>query len=220
MTRLLQVTASRYISSDLKYQLLEINNLYYLFKNGRISHNGVPFNGPNDAQAYINNPEDDSIQFILSLFNEDIAVSETDSGLEVQVNDKTRTVNSPDELLSYLIQELGDPFGDATSFVVRAGKTARDIANNMVRVKSSNLWSYGIDIKRAGDKAGTVVIQFKGKNGGPGDIYMYYDVPISVWQKMLSAPSKGHAFWKLIRNNYAYRKLTGDKRGKLPNAVN
>ena len=63
-------------------------------------------------------------------------------------------------------------------------------------------------------------IQFKGRDGGPDDIYMDCDVPIRVYRRFVTATSKGHFFWQYIRNNYKYRKLTGDKRGKLPNAVN
>lgn len=98
--------------------------------------------------------------------------------------------------------------------------SAREIASKMIRVASSNIWSYAINIKNAKDKVGDVVVQFKGKRGGPGDVYMYYDVPIITWRKWLSATSKGHYFWQAIRNNFLYRKLTGDKRGKLKNAVN
>ena len=98
--------------------------------------------------------------------------------------------------------------------------SSRDLTKNLVRVKSSNIWSYGINIKNAGDRTGDVIVQFKAKNGGPGDIYMYFDVPVQVYRRWVNATSKGHYFWVNIRNNYRYRKLTGDKRGKLPNAVN
>lgn len=108
-------------------------------------------------------------------------------------------------------------------FVIEAkskGISSRDITKNLVRVKSSNLWSYGIDIKDRKDKTGNVYVQFKNKNGGPGDIYQYLDVPVNLWRKFLAAPSKGHFLWAYIRNQFSYRKLTGDKRGKLPNAIN
>lgn len=104
---------------------------------------------------------------------------------------------------------------------ILAARSTKEITKNLVRVKSSNLWGYAIDIKDRHDKVGDVYIQFKGKNGGPtGGIYVYYDVLISDWRKLISSPSAGHAFWKLIRNRYRYSKLTGDKRGKLHNAVN
>ena len=104
--------------------------------------------------------------------------------------------------------------------IITASITARDITKNLVRVRSSNVWSYGIDIKRSGDNTGDVYAQFKDKNGGPGDIYIYYDVPVKLYRKWVSAPSKGHYFHKFIRNNFKYSKLTGDRKGKLKNAVN
>lgn len=104
--------------------------------------------------------------------------------------------------------------------VVQAAISTRDLARNLVRVKSSNVWAYTINIRNHGDKEGDVLVQFKGPKGGPGDIYIYHDVPVLLWRRWLSAPSKGHFFWQYIRNVFQYRKLTGDKRGKLKNAVN
>lgn len=99
--------------------------------------------------------------------------------------------------------------------------SSKEITKNMVKAKpSSNIWSYGINVKTAKDPVGDVVIQFKGKDGGPDDIYIYYDVPVNIYKKFISSPSLGHAFWKFIRNNYKYSKLTGDKRTKLKNGVN
>jgi len=99
-------------------------------------------------------------------------------------------------------------------------RSTKDALKNLVRVKSSNVWAYGIEIKDRKAKVGDVYVQFKGKNGGQGDAYVYYNVRLSDWRKMLAAPSKGHAVWAILRNNYPYAKLTGDRRGKLPNAVN
>ncbi len=96
----------------------------------------------------------------------------------------------------------------------------RDLTKNMVRVRSSNVWAYNIDIKKYGDKVGNVVAQFKNPNGGPGDIYIYYQVPVNVYNQWVGSRSKGNFFWKNIRNNYSYSKLTSDKKGKLPNAIN
>ena len=104
--------------------------------------------------------------------------------------------------------------------VILAAISTRDLSKNLVRVKSSNVWAYTINVKDRKSKTGDVLCQFKGKNGGPGDIYIYYDVPVKLWKKWLSAPSKGHFFWAYIRNNFYYSKLTGDKRGKLQNAIN
>jgi hypothetical protein len=111
-----------------------------------------------------------------------------------------------------------DPNADMTA--VTAAISSRDLSKKLQRVKSSNLWSYAFDIKDRKDKFGTMLIQFKGTNGGPGDIYQYFDVPVNLWRRFISATSKGHFFWVYIRNNFKYRKLTGDKKGKLPNAIN
>lgn len=98
--------------------------------------------------------------------------------------------------------------------------SARELTEGMIRVESSNVWSYKMNVKHMGDDTGDVYVQFKNKRGGPGDVYVYYDVPIRVYQKWITTSSKGHYFWEYIRNKYKYSKLTGDKRGKLPNAIN
>ena len=136
-----------------------------------------------------------------------------------------RTFNRLDDLMLALdsFYENGDIY---TSTAIKVGQyisaaiNVRDLAKNLVRVRSSNVWAYGMNLRDRKDKAGEVLVQFKGKNGGPGDIYIYYEVPLVVWRKWLSATSKGHYFWQYIRNTYAYSKLTGDKRGKLRNAIN
>lgn len=107
-----------------------------------------------------------------------------------------------------------------TNSYIKSAKNTNKLAQDMVRVKSSNIWAYTIDVKDRKDKFGDVLVQFKGENGGPGDIYIYYDVPILTYRRWHSAPSKGHYFWVYIRNNFRYSKLTGDKKGKLHNAVN
>lgn len=95
--------------------------------------------------------------------------------------------------------------------------TTQDFVKKLTRVKSSNVWSYAFQPKD--EKTGDMLMQFKKKDGGPGDIYIYYNVPNKIWQRLVAAPSKGHAFWALIRNVYTYAKLTGDKRTKLANGI-
>lgn len=104
--------------------------------------------------------------------------------------------------------------------VITAAISTKDLTKNMVKVKSSNVWSYAMNVRSPKDKFGDVLVQFKGPNGGPGDVYIYYDVPVLTYRRWHSAQSKGHYFWKYIRNYFKYSKLTGDKRGKLANAVN
>ena len=98
-------------------------------------------------------------------------------------------------------------------------KTSREITDHMVRCKSSNVWGYAYDVK-PDESIGTLYVQFKSATGGAGDVYRYYEVPLRIYKKFISAPSKGHSVWKYLRHNYMYSKLTGDKRGKLKNAVN
>lgn len=104
--------------------------------------------------------------------------------------------------------------------IIQAAITSKDITKNLIRVKSSNVWAFNINMKSRKDKTGDVYVQFKSKYGGPGDIYVLYDVPFVIYRKWISAPSKGHFYWKYLRNNFMYSKLTGDKKGKLKNAIN
>ena len=112
----------------------------------------------------------------------------------------------------YASKKLQDKF-----FIFAA--SAREIAKNMVRVKSSNIWSYTMNVRSNKDNTGDVYVQYKNKNGGPGDVYVYYNVPIKLWRRWLSAPSKGHFMWQFIRNTFLYAKLTGDKKTHLPNGI-
>lgn len=154
-----------------------------------------------------------------------------DPSIEISTDDSSESFDNIEDALKYLDQLYEsfqiDIFSCATlsnksntKTIVNAAISTRDLSKNLVRVKSSNMWAYTINIKDSKSKTGDVLVQFKGPKGGPGDIYLYYDVPVVVWRKWLSATSKGHYFWVNIRNNYMYRKLTGDKRGKLKNAVN
>jgi hypothetical protein len=103
---------------------------------------------------------------------------------------------------------------------IMAAINTRDLSRNLARTRSSNIWAYGINVRNYKDKVGDVVVQFKDKTGGPGHVYIYYDVPVRVYQRWMSSPSKGHYFWQYIRPIYKYSKLTGNKRGVLPHAVN
>lgn len=103
---------------------------------------------------------------------------------------------------------------------VMAAINTKNLAQNLIRVRSSNVWAYGMNVRNNGDKTGDLIVQFKDKNGGAGNVYIYYDFPVKMYQRWQSAPSVGHFFWQYIRHNYKYSKLTGNKRGVLPNAVN
>ena len=104
---------------------------------------------------------------------------------------------------------------------ILASISSRDITKSMVRVKSSNIWAYNLNVKDAKRQVGDLYIQFKGPHGGSdGGVYVYYDVPVRLYRRLVAAPSKGHFFHQYLRNNFKYSKLTGDKKGKLRNAVN
>lgn len=103
---------------------------------------------------------------------------------------------------------------------ILASISSRDITKSMVRVKSSNIWSYTLNVKDKKNPTGDLYVQFKGPHGGPEDVYVLYDVPVKLYKRFITAPSKGHFYWQYLRNNFRYSKLTGDKRGKLRNAIN
>ena len=97
--------------------------------------------------------------------------------------------------------------------------TTRDFTKQLMRVSSSNVWSYAFQPKD--ENVGDMLVQFKGRKGGPGDIYIYYNVPNKLWHRFYLADSKGGFFWKHIRNNVKirYAKLTGDKRTHLAHGL-
>ena len=150
---------------------------------------------------------------------------EMSSGL---VSSSTENIQSIESLISYMdVLAAGQStvhasymFQSSRREAVMAGISSRDMTKNLTRVKSSNIWAYCINIRDRKDKTGDVITQFKGPKGGPGDIYIYYDVPVTLWRRWIGAPSKGHFFWQYIRNNFKYSKLTGNKRGVLKNAIN
>lgn len=123
-----------------------------------------------------------------------------------------------EELDNLMTEEtITDEYSDTP---ITAALSTKNITDTMTRVDSSNIWSYGFNVKTRKDKTGDMFIQFKGRNGGPGDVYQYFDVPTSLWRRFIAAPSKGHFFYVNFRNKFKYRKLTGDKKGKFANAIN
>lgn len=142
-----------------------------------------------------------------------IICSRSDSKLYILKNNKVIHC-SVSKSADSLIRKIDKIY--SSQCTVRAASDSRD----MVRVKSSNIWGFNIRIKDRKSGVGDVFVQFKGEQGGPGDVYVYYDVPVRTYRRWQTAPSKGHFFWQYIRNFYKYSKLTGDKRGKLANAIN
>ena len=141
-----------------------------------------------------------------------------------QYDIKTSEIVEPDDMLIYdngivtASTILAKSFRQDRHDTSRRNKTTtQDFVKKLARVKSSNVWSYAFQPKD--EKVGDMLTQFKAKNGGPGDIYIYYNVPSKIWQRFVAAPSKGHFFWQFIRNVFTYAKLTGDKRTHLPNGI-
>lgn len=116
----------------------------------------------------------------------------------------------------YIISHI---YEDDELQVILATRSSREITKNMSRVKSSNIYSQTINVNDPDGKVGDVYIRFH-KNGKPTDTYVYYDVPVKLYRRWLSASSKGSFFWHNMRHNFWYTKLTGDKYGKLKNSIN
>ena len=127
------------------------------------------------------------------------------------------TASTNDALVAATVSITAKSFQNRHDTSRRNKTTTQDFVKQLARVKSSNVWSYAFQPKD--EKTGDMLMQFKKKDGGPGDIYIYYNVPTKIWQRLVASPSKGHAFWALIRNVYTYAKLTGDKRTYLPNGI-
>lgn len=66
---------------------------------------------------------------------------------------------------------------------------------NMIPVSSSNLHSVGYD-------NGTLCIEFNS-----GWLYEYYNVPISVYQGLMAAGSKGEYHHQYIKSSYRYSRI-------------
>lgn len=149
------------------------------------------------------------IDFIESILSEfDIEMAEIVSPDDILIYDKGIITSATN------IMAKGFNHHDTSK---RNKTTTKDFIQKLSRVKSSNIWSYAFQPKD--DRFGDMLAQFKTKNGGPGDIYIYYDIPNKIWRRFVAAPSKGHFFWEFIRNIYTYAKLTGDKRTHLPNGI-
>lgn len=138
-----------------------------------------------------------------------------------RVAQTTTIVNSLGDMINWCESVLSDiGVSTVSNSYIQCRLSTRNLLDKLVRVRSSNIWGYSMNVKSNKDKTGDVVVQFKGERGGPGDVYIYYDVPVRTYRRWQSAQSKGHYFWQYIRNYFNYSKLTGDKRGKLPNAIN
>ena len=180
---------------------------------------GIEYDEDSDSYRY----HDESI---------DIQAS-CDNPLSVNISEKGKKTHR-------YFKSLSDMFRAVESAIARTGKhifrqhsvsvnyfqkitaaiNTKNLASQLQKVSSSNVWAYGLFTRSRKDRYRDLIVQFKAKEGGPGDIYIYYDVPFTLFRRWQATQSKGHFFWKHIRNYFKYSKLTGDKIGKLPNAIN
>ena len=243
-----QLSKNRYVSAS-KFSLIKHADGYQILVNSRIPTWNYSFSSVECAENFVNSHDyihattthmpmsTDDIEFIIDMYGFDnvgkgkwskqfgnkqlsLFVHPNEQKITLIENKKGKLFSDNKKTFDEAIDVI-DYLDDIDACTAIKCASARDIERNLVRVKSSNIWAYAIDIKDRHDKTGTVYIQFKGKNGGPtGGLYRYYDIPINLWRRFIRAPSKGMFFWRYIRNNFRYSKLTGDKRGKLRNAVN
>lgn len=69
----------------------------------------------------------------------------------------------------------------------------------MIKVESSNVIAVGHDGK-------DLYVEY------PAGVYKYNDVPVTIYEKLLKAPSKGRFMNEEIRNNYEYTRIPGNKK--------
>lgn len=90
---------------------------------------------------------------------------------------------------------------------VHSDAKIRNIVNNMEQIKSSNIWGYGIDTDGKSGR-GNVIVRFRNKKtGGPGQVYVYYNVPLNIYRGWHSAASKGHYLWQHFRDKYVTERI-------------
>lgn len=65
------------------------------------------------------------------------------------------------------------------------------------RVSSSNIESVGYD-----STSGILEVEFKS-----GSIYQYFDVPLSIYEGLMSASSVGRYFMSKVKNLYSWEQI-------------
>ena len=246
MIRFTRINDDRYISGG-RFSLVKNKDYYQILLNSRITRWGYQFISVEAAQNFLNSHDyihasvdsipmsSDDIEYLIGMYGFESKgnnkwskdVGNKQLSLFIHPNEPKVSIveRQKGKLFSNNRHTFENPFDaidyldgvDACTIIKCA--SAKEMSQKLVRVKSSNLWAYAMDIKDRHDKTGTLYIQFKGKNGGPEHLYCYYDVPVNLWRKFLGAPSKGMFFWRFIRNNFTYRKLTGDKKTHLRNGL-
>jgi len=103
--------------------------------------------------------------------------------------------------LSFVVR--GYPITDVQ---INSAISTRELAKNLRRVKSSNIYAIAYDATSK-----TMLVRFH-RNGVPTATYIYYDVPIQTYRQFFTKPSVGKHFWETVRNNTRihYQKLRGN----------
>jgi len=112
---------------------------------------------------------------------------------------KVRKITSPPAVTSKLGYR---PPTSRISMPALKGVSARPVAGewngvDLIPVISSNVASFGYNPEES-----MLVTAFL-----DGSIYEYYNVPLDVWQRFQTAPSKGKFVWKELRDMYEYQRV-------------
>lgn len=78
------------------------------------------------------------------------------------------------------------------------------LQGQMFEVESSNVHSIGMQIENKGDRTGTLKVRYLaqhkgGVRAGPGSLYGYFEVPVSLFREFQRADSKGEWVWRNLR---------------------
>jgi hypothetical protein len=78
------------------------------------------------------------------------------------------------------------------------------LMGRMRDVQSSNVHSIGMRVEQPSDRTGTLLIRYLGTlpggiRSGPGSLYGYYDVPVTLFRELGDAASKGIFVWDNVR---------------------
>lgn len=74
-------------------------------------------------------------------------------------------------------------------------------------VSSSNVEAIAYHDGRPTGGEQILAVKFLAKGRWPSSVYFYYDCPISVFQDMRAASSKGQFHWRTIRDVFSYKRV-------------
>jgi hypothetical protein len=78
------------------------------------------------------------------------------------------------------------------------------LVGTMQTVSSSNVHSFGMRIQEPGDRTGTLLVRYLaihagGERSGPGSLYAYHSVPVTLFREFQRAASAGIFVWDNLR---------------------